>query len=281
LAVDPEERLISVQFEHTDQAAATQRCCGIVFRPGVAAGERGFLLRQIVPTVTLTVTEGLLRLKDARFRALMAAIDDELGQIEKDIRRLKIEYEQFFGGGRARPPADTQWRLETMMKRYGDRGADMNFAQRFRFNNLSQTYAKYVDMWRKKTQQKEGAVSQHHFGAAAKAIEAERAQAERTAGGSSVAVAAGSPLTRPLNAPAFALSFSDPDQEKAKIVKLYQRVVQAHQESGEAAGAPNLQAFERFVRKKTQELKDKGGKEVEYSVTIQDGKVKLKARISG
>jgi hypothetical protein len=34
------------------------------------------------------------------------------------------------------------------------------------------------------------------------------------------------------------------------------------------------------VRKKTQELKDKGGSEVEYSVTIQDGRVKLKARIS-
>jgi hypothetical protein len=210
----------------------------------------------------------------------MAVIDDELGQIEKDIRRLKIEYEQFFGGGRARPPADTQWRLETMMKRYGDRGADMNFGQRFRFNNLSQTYAKYQDMWRKKTQQKEGASSQHHFGAAAKAIEAARAETERKSGGANVAVAAGSPLTRP-SAPAFALSFSDPEQEKAKIVKLYQRVVQAHQESGEGATAPNLQAFERFVRKKTQELQDKGGKEVEYSVTIQEGKVKLKARISG
>lgn len=29
----------------------------------------------------------------------MATIDDELSQIEKDIRRLKIEYEQFFGEG--------------------------------------------------------------------------------------------------------------------------------------------------------------------------------------
>jgi hypothetical protein len=58
-------------------------------------------------------------------------------------------------------------------------------------------------------------------------------------------------------------------------------VIEAHVESGESNAAPNLQAFERFVRKKTQELKDKGGNEVEYSVTIQDGRVKLKARISG
>lgn len=210
----------------------------------------------------------------------MATTDDELGQIEKDIRRLKIEYEQFFGGGRPRPPADTQWRLETMMKRYGDRGADMSFAQRFRFNNLTQTYAKYQDMWRKKTQQKEGATTQHHFGAAAKAIEAARAEEARRHGSDTAVM---SPLMRAMQTreDESSFSFSDPEQEKAKIVKLYQRVVQAHTDSGEAAGAPSLQAFERFVRKKTQELKDKGGKEVEYSVAIQDGKVKLKARISG
>jgi hypothetical protein len=218
----------------------------------------------------------------------MATVDEELGQIEKDIRRLKIEYEQFFGGGRPRPPSDTQWRLESMMKRYNDRSADMSFAQRFRFNNLAQTYAKYVDMWRKKTQQKEGATSQHHFGAAAKAIEAARAEEAKQrpgAGESTVTAAVSDSVFRAAqareDAASFALSFSDPEQEKSKIVKLYQKVVQAHNESGESAAAPNLQAFERFVRKKTQELKDKGGKEVEYSVTIQDGRVKLKARISG
>ena len=217
----------------------------------------------------------------------MATVDDELGQIEKDIRRLKIEYEQFFGGGRPRPPSDTQWRLETMMKRYNDRSADMSFAQRFRFNNLAQTYAKYLDMWRKKTQQKEGATSQHHFGAAAKAIEAARAEEAKHRPGAqeSTVTAVSDSVFRAAqareDAATFALSFSDPEQEKSKIVKLYQKVVQAHNESGESAAAPNLQAFERFVRKKTQELKDKGGKEVEYSVTIQDGRVKLKARISG
>src|SRR5580704_14471180 len=106
----------------------------------------------------------------------MATVDEDLSQVEKDIRRLKIEYEQFFGGGRPRPPADTQWRLENLMRRYNERGGELSFAQRFRFNNLSQTYAKYVDMWRKKTMQKEGATSQRHFGAAAKAIEAARAR---------------------------------------------------------------------------------------------------------
>ena len=38
----------------------------------------------------------------------MSTIDEDLGQIERDIRTLKIEYEQYFGGGRPRPPADTR-----------------------------------------------------------------------------------------------------------------------------------------------------------------------------
>src|SRR5271170_7084921 len=121
----------------------------------------------------------------------MATIDEDLSQIERDVRTLKIEYEQFFGGGRSRPPADTQWRVESLMRRYNERTAELSYGQRFRFNNLAQTYAKYVDMWRKKLIQKETSTKQHHFGAAAKAMEAERARqaAEQQSVGEPVPVA--------------------------------------------------------------------------------------------
>ena len=178
--------------------------------------------------------------------------------------------------------------METLIRRYNERNGDLSFGQRFRFNNLAQTYAKYVDMWRKKTIQKESSASQHHFGAAAKAIEAARAReaALRTPPDlrdDTAAIVVDAAVLRAArereDAASFALSFSDPESERAKIVQLYKKLIEAHNESGEGT-APDLQAFERFVRKKTQELKDKGGHEVEYSVTIQDGRVKLKARIS-
>src|SRR5277367_5340885 len=107
----------------------------------------------------------------------MATIDEDLGQLERDIRQLKIEYDQYFGGGRKRPPTEIEWRIELIVKRYGERGGELKFGQRFRFNNLAQTYAKYKDIFRKKVQLKEEGRSQRHFGAAAKAIEAERAKA--------------------------------------------------------------------------------------------------------
>src|SRR5688572_31899690 len=70
-------------------------------------------------------------------------IDEDLSRMEADIRQLKIQYEQFFSGGKKRPPKDVEWRLDLLVKRYGDRGAQMNYAQRFRYGNLTQTYAKY------------------------------------------------------------------------------------------------------------------------------------------
>lgn len=247
----------------------------------------------------------------------MPTIDEELGQIERDIRTLKIEYEQFFGGGRPRPPADTQWRVETLMRRYNERTGELSYAQRFRFNNLAQTYAKYVDMWRKKTIQKETGTTQHHFGAAAKAIEADRARAAALR--ASVAPAPPAPVSigghegaphasaHPHSdasphavavveaatdaaeraaaarkvAASFAMSFSDPEGEDEKVKVLYTKLIEARTETGERAGAPSLKDFERFVRQKTKDLKDKGGHEVEYTVSIESGRVKLKARISG
>src|ERR1700737_2349900 len=83
--------------------------------------------------------------------------EEDMNQLEKDIRQLKIEYEQYFGGGKKRPPADLEWRIEITMKRYSDRGAHMNFAQRFRYSNLAQMYTKYREIFRKRMNKKKKA----------------------------------------------------------------------------------------------------------------------------
>jgi hypothetical protein len=205
---------------------------------------------------------------------MASSIDDDLNSIEHDIRTLKIEYEQFFGGGRKRPPTDTQWRLDTLVRRCNERISDLNFAQRFKLNNLTQTYAKYQDFWRKKMIQRETGATQRHFGAAAKAIEAER---EKKA---AEYAAAHPPAPAVAERRQFAFAFSNPEAENAKLETLYQKLVEARTETGEQSGVPTLKDFAKFVRTKTADLKSKGGKEVEYTVSIEGGKVKLKARVS-
>jgi hypothetical protein len=201
----------------------------------------------------------------------MATIDEDLGQIERDIRQLKIEYDQFFGGGRKRPPTEIEWRIDQLVKRYSERGGELKFGQRFRFNNLAQTYAKYKDIFRKKLQQREEGKVQRHFGAAAKAIEAERARKEKEAE-STAAVEA------PAASAAFRMTCSEPEKETDKVEQLYNAFVQAKVQTGEQMGKLTQSSFNEFVRKKTKELqKQKNCHDVEYIVEVIKGQVKLKA----
>ena len=201
----------------------------------------------------------------------MATIDEELGTLERDIRQLKIEYDQYFGGGRKRPPTEIEWRIDQLVKRYAERGGEMKFAQRFRFNNLSQTYAKYKDIFRKKTAQKEEGKIQRHFGAAAKEIEAARLKKE--AEEQAAAAAAG-------NSKAFRMTCSEPERETEKVEQLYEAFVAAKNTAGEATGKLSRSSFNEFVKKKTKELqKQKNCKDVEYVVETVDGQVKLKALV--
>jgi hypothetical protein len=222
----------------------------------------------------------------------MATIDEDLGQLERDIRQLKIEYDQYFGGGRKRPPTEIEWRIELVVKRYGERGGELKFGQRFRFNNLTQTYAKYKDIFRKKVQLKEEGRSQRHYGAAAKAIEAERAKAhpEVPAPAARPATVVEVPVAAPpavaarpaaaAEAPAFRVTCADPENENENVERLYHAFVQAKARTGEEIHKLSPAGFKEFVRKKTKDLQEKQNcRDVEYVVEVVAGQVKLKALV--
>jgi len=197
----------------------------------------------------------------------MATIDEDLSALERDIRQLKIEYDMYFGGGRKRPPTEIEWRIEMIVKRYGERGGDMKFGQRFRFGNLAQTYAKYKDIFRKRLAQREEGKVQRHFGAAAKAIEAERAKAAAAAASTEAAKV-------------FRVVCTAPEKETDKVEQLYNAFVRAKQQAGEEMHKMTRAGFNEFVRKKTKDLqKQKNCHEVEYVVETVDGQVKLKALV--
>ncbi|HUK52483.1 MAG TPA: MXAN_5187 C-terminal domain-containing protein [Candidatus Binatia bacterium] len=231
----------------------------------------------------------------------MDKTDEDLGQIERDIRALKIEYEQYFGGGRSRPPSDTIWRIEQLVKRYSERAAEMTYGQRFRYNNLAQTYAKYQDIFRKRLKAREEGLVQRHFGAAAREIEKERQRAAQqeaeqrpappvpapaTAGaaaGSAGAAARRRSAAEMIGEPGgYVVACSDPDREREKVADLYNVLLEAKKNAGEKVDALTLDNFTSFVRQKTAQLKQQAKCDaVEYAVQIENGQIKLKARVKG
>ena len=203
----------------------------------------------------------------------MPTIDEELASLERDIRQLKIEYDMYFGGGRKRPPSEIEWRIELVIKRYSERGGDLKYTQRFRFTNLAQTYAKYKEVFRKRLARREEGKVERHFGAAAKAIEAERAKMQ------AVSVSTAEPQAA-ATAKTFRVTCSAPEKEADKVEQLYEAFVRAKQEAGEDMGRMTRLGFNEFVRKKTKDLQEqKNCSEVEYVVETVDGQVKLKALV--
>jgi hypothetical protein len=189
--------------------------------------------------------------------------DEDLSRMEHDIRKLKIEYEQFFGGGKARPPSDTEWRIEQVIKRYGDRGAEMNFGQRFRYGNLAQTFAKYKEIFHKRVRKREEGTVERHFGAAAREIEAERVRRRKAQAPEPVAVRC-----------------SDPAQEPKQVEQIYKAFREALERSGQPTEQLSRKQFEDFLQRKVEQLRrQKGGADVEVVVSVEGGKASLKARV--
>ena len=195
----------------------------------------------------------------------IAEIDEDLNRLERDVRQLKIEYEQYFGGGKARPPNDTEWRIDLVLKRYGDKGAQMNFSQRFRYTNLAQTYARYREVFHKRMKKREEGSVERHFGAAARAIEAERARASATVAEVPSQVA---------------VTCADPAQESQKLDELFDAFRAALVQSGESTERLSREGFQKFLQKKAEQLRGKeGGRDVEFIVSVEGGKARLKARL--
>jgi hypothetical protein len=188
--------------------------------------------------------------------------DEDLSRLERDIRQLKIEFEQYFGGGKKKPPADIEWRIEQVIKRYGDRAAEMNYGQRFRYGNLTQTYVKYREIFHKRMRKREEGTVERHFGAAARAIQAERNRAHRTPA-----------------VPSAVITCSDLERETGKVDELYRVFREALETSGESVERLSREKFEKFLLQKSEQIRKQRGQQIEFVVSVENGKTRLKARI--
>lgn len=175
-------------------------------------------------------------------------VDEELTRLEENIRRLKVEYEAYFNGGTPRPPSDTLYRVEQVIKRYSSDASRLNITQRFRFNQLLQRYAVHNDLWRKRMRNKEEG---REF------MPRKRAQDVP---------------------PATQVICRDPDREQAKVDELLRALLEAKQQAGERTDDIDPVRFKKFVRQKTIQLKQELGCEgVQFSITVKDGRVRFTA----
>ena len=77
-----------------------------------------------------------------------ADLDKQLGRLEEDIRKLKIDFDIFFNGSTKRAPLESRARLESYIKRIAD-NRNLSYAQRYYFNTLVSRFTSYRELWRR------------------------------------------------------------------------------------------------------------------------------------
>jgi len=243
-------------------------------------------------------------------------IEEELKQIDFEIRRLKVQYDLYFTGTHPRPPHDQREALGRQLRRF--QGVSMtNMAERFLYNSVVNKFNTFQELWIKMTRIKEEGARVHplaariarRFGkngaagspgqppssvqAAGTPAPAEAAGPGATASGAgtasagpTTASAAGSRATNAA-APGDAAARQEAWRirpaggDDPELRALYESYLKARLGAGEARPVP-FDNFAREVARHAAAIQGKADCEaVEFRIYSRDNKVTLKARPAG
>jgi hypothetical protein len=200
------------------------------------------------------------------------AIDDDLTLLDDYVRRIRVEYDVYFGGGSKRPPAELEWKLKNLLRKHSD-GQNMSFGQRFRFNTIQQKYALLSALWQQKLRIKEEGYRRPQD--AVLGIQGIRTDEQHAA---EAALKHHDLPPPPARDEPFSIDCADADSEPQTVEALFTALTEARKHAGDS-NQGTLASFKNFVRKKTAEIrKEYGCPAVEYSVELKEGQVRLKAK---
>ncbi len=187
-------------------------------------------------------------------------IDEELTVLEDFFRRLKVEYDIYFAGGAKRPPVDNEARFTGQIRHHLE-NTHFNMAQRFRLNTIIQRHSVYSDLWRRKARIKDEGYRRR----------------EDTLLGVGGFGHLDTPKAHAVPADGDPESFILFTDDVIEVVALYEAVVRAREAAHKPLGA--FDAFAAFVQIKSNQIRNQFHcMAVEYTVMLQSGEVRLKAR---
>ena len=178
----------------------------------------------------------------------------ELLGLEAELKRLEAEYNMYFGGRLPRPPWETRARVEALVKRL-DRTSISNYGDRFRFSTLQARFSAFIDLWDRSLRAREEGRSGPFVQPRPAATREKPSKDDRIL---------------------HVTTLKDPLREIDKLHELYDRLVEARQDSGKEAMP--FHKFAELVKRQVKSMKDKGSGEVALRVSVRDGKLALTAR---
>src|SRR5262245_35380834 len=195
----------------------------------------------------------------ARGRGQKDEDDEELDELDQNLKRLRIEYDQYFLGILKRPPEMLQGRVQKVIVKFANEVLRKTH-QKFRFNNLNSKYQVHRQQWRRTMRSIEaGTYKGHVF--KAKLHERARGVSDETP----------NPFMQKAEAPKAGGGPMD---------KLFDAFVAARKRAGDSGPAPDRAKLSEIVKKQTAALKAKHpGAKVKFRVAVEGKKAKLVASV--
>jgi len=197
-------------------------------------------------------------------------VDEELNVLDDSLRRLKVEYDMYFGGGLKRPPTDLDWRVQSLLKRQDTN--KLSFAERYKYNSIAQRYAIFSELWRQKLRIKEEGYRRPED--AALSIQGLRTEQEREAARALKSHSATAFLPRE-----FVVEFPDSDSERENVRGLFDAMLEARRRLGEEQPRGQFDGFVAFIKLKTEQIcREFRCSRVKYRVELRNQRPRLTAR---
>ena len=198
-------------------------------------------------------------------------VDRDLIEIEGLINKLALEWDKYFGGGSRVPPLQFQKQIDERLKAYRDT-SELSYSQNFKLSTIQGKYTSSKDKWDKQLRIKEegyvpGIKTATKSTTATKPITVSMQQETKAAKAVSPATERGAGTEK--SAPA------RPYQD------LFEQYVEARKKCGEPVEQLKYESFSDTIEKQKKQIIEKvKGRQVEFYVTVEEGKTKLKARPS-
>jgi hypothetical protein len=192
-------------------------------------------------------------------------IDEDLEELDLKLKRLRVEYDQYFMGGMRREPVVLRGDVQRTITKYVSE-PPRNSTQKFKFNTLCARFQSYRALWGRTLREIEAGTFRKR-GAAAVATKAAAAPEEAEA---AKAAAAPEPDATP----------DAPPTKRSAVDQLYQALAKARSRTGEKDLALDRQKLEELVRKQTETLRrEHPGARVSFKVVVENNRAKLKASV--
>jgi len=195
----------------------------------------------------------------------MSALEEDLEKIDEGIFKLQKDWERFFSGQERKAPFESKQRLDRLVRRYV--GVEIrNNVERFRFQSLTSKYNTLSDMWNRKL----------------RAIEEGRPLSSVQLKHVREAEAAAPPPAAPTHASGPSVTraeirISTLRDDSEGVMTLYEQFRAARASVGESE--VKFESFKKLIaQQRSRLLEEKDAVAVDFRVTLQDGKVALKAK---